>query len=125
MQAAMNRGSSAPVIKLKPTLGLCRATTPEASSTTSGQRAQQAAGDGPPNQRDLTLPVGAKAMVSQAVNPRLEALGCVTRFRDVCHHKGSRLVCAVVRSPPAGPQPWSQLREGRNHTFRSGLLQMS
>lgn len=124
MQAAMNRGSSAPVIKLKPTLGLGSPTTPAASSTASRQRAQQAAGDGPPNQH-LTLSVGAKAMVRQAVNPRHEALGRVTGFRDICHHKGGRLVRAVVCLPPDGPQPWSHLRTGRNHSFRSGFLQMS
>lgn len=125
MQAGMNRGSSAPVIKLKPTLGLCRPTTPAASSAISAERAQQAAGDGPPNQTDLTLSVGAKATVRQAVNPRLEALGRVTRFWDICHHKGGRLVCAVMCPPPDGSQPWSQLRAGRYHSFRSAFLQMS
>lgn len=124
MQAGMNRGSSAPVIKLKPTLGSAAPRLPRLP-VRAGGRAQQAAGDGPPNQTDLTLSVGAKAMVSQAVNPRHEALGCVTCFRDICHHKGGRLVCAAVCPVPAGPQPWSQLRAGRNHSFRGGFLQMS
>lgn len=123
MRAGMNRGSSAPVIKLKPTLGLCRPATPAASSAISAERAQQAAGDGPPNQTDLTLSVGAKAMVSQAVSPRHEALGCVTRFRDICHHKGVVGCVQLCAHLLMDPQPWSQLRAGRNHSFRSGFLQ--